>query len=87
MAESGNSQKQYNVRFENNNSKRCDGKEVWLDATILDELYDSSKLFNGANITVPWRGKGGKITHWKAVYIDPVSAKQQGIMITCAHTA
>ena len=87
MAEIGSSQKQYTVRFENNNSKHWDGKEVWLDAMILDELYDSSKLFNGANITVSWKGKGGKITHWKVVYIDPVSIKQQGIMITCAHTA
>ena len=87
MAASGlSSEKQYIVRFENNSSKRWDGKEVWLDATILDELYDSSELFNGANITVPWRGKGGKITHWKAVFIDP-SIKQQGTMTTRAHTA
>ena len=57
MAESESSQKQYIVRFENNNSKRWNGKEVWLDATISDELYNTSELFNGANITVPWKGK------------------------------
>ena len=82
MAESESSQKRYIVRFENNNSKRWDGKEVWLDATILDELYSTSELFNGANITVPWKGKGGKITHWKVVFIDP-SVKRKGNDNTC----
>ena len=61
----------YIVRYENNNSKRWDGKEVWLDAEIIDELYESSELFHGANIVVPWKYKGGKITHWKAIFIDP----------------
>jgi len=68
--------KQYVVRFENNNSKRWDGKEVWLDSEILDELYDSTELFHGANITVPWKCKGGRITHWKAVFINPNSPQQ-----------
>ena len=85
MAESESLQKRYIVRLENNNSKRWDGKEVWLDATILDELYSTSELFNGANITVPWKGKGGKITHWKAVFIDP-SIKQIGNDNTCTYS-
>lgn len=71
MAEGESSSQQYVVRFNNNNSKRWDGKEVWLDPEVLDELYDSSELFDGANITVPWKGKGGKISHWNAVFIDP----------------
>lgn len=72
MAEgSRSSNKKYVVRFDGNNSKRWDGKEVWLDPEILDELYDSSELYNGANISVPWKGKGGKISHWNAVFVDP----------------
>ena len=55
--------KQCIVRFKNNNSKRWDGKEVRLDSEILDELCDSTKLFHGANITVTWKCKGGRITH------------------------
>ena len=64
---------QYIIRFE---SKRWDGKEVWLDSEILDELYNSSELFHGANITVPWKCKGGIIIHWKAVFINPNSPQQ-----------
>ena len=85
MAESESLQKWYIVRFKNNNSKHWDEKEVWLDATILDQLHSTSELFNGANITVPWKGKGGKITHWKAVFIDP-SVKQKGNDNTCTYS-
>ena len=62
--------KHYVVRFEGNKSKRWDGKEVWLDAEVLDELYDATELVNGANVVVPFRGKGGKITHWNAVFVE-----------------
>ena len=62
---------QYIVHFDGNNSKRWDGKEVWLDTEVLDELYESSELFHGANVIVPWKGKGGKISHWKGVFVDP----------------
>ena len=71
--EGESSSKQYIVRFNDNNSKRWDGKEVWLDTKILNELYDSSELFDDANIIVPCKGKGGKISHWNAVFIDPNS--------------
>jgi len=63
--------KRHLVRFEDNNSKKWDGKEVWLDAYVLDELYDSKELLHGAKISVPFKGKGGKITHWNAIYVDP----------------
>ena len=49
------SSQQHIVRFKGNNSKRWDGKEVWLDTEVLDELYDSNKLFDGANVIVPWK--------------------------------
>ena len=61
--------KHYIVRFEGNNSKRWDGKESWVEAEILDELYSEAELVHGAEIMVPWRSKG-KITHWKGVFID-----------------
>ena len=38
--------------FENNKSKRWDRKEVWLDAMILDELYNSSEQFNGPLLAI-----------------------------------
>lgn len=62
--------KRYIVRFEGNNSKRWDGKEIWIEAEVLDELYSEAELVHGAEITMPWRSKG-KITHWKAIFVDP----------------
>ena len=35
----GGKPKHYCVRYEGNNLKRWDGKEKWLEATALDELY------------------------------------------------
>ena len=62
--------KSYVVRFEGNSSKRWDGKEVYINAEVLDELYSKEELVHGAPVTVPWKSKG-KISHWKAIYIDP----------------
>ena len=53
MAEGEGSSQQYIVCFKGNNSKRWDGKEVWLDTKVLDELYDSSELFDGVNVIAP----------------------------------
>ena len=58
------------MQFQGNNSKRWDGKETWVEASILDELYDQAELVHGAEITVPWKSKG-KITQWKGIFIDP----------------
>ena len=62
--------KRYVVRFEGNNSKKWDGKEVWLDAEVLDELYSENELVHGCTITVPWKSKKN-ITHWNAIFINP----------------
>ena len=62
--------KRYIVRFEGNNSKRWDGKETWIEAEVLDELYSEAELVHGAEIMVPWKSKG-KITHWKGIFVDP----------------
>ena len=62
--------KGYIVCFEGNSSKRWDGKEVYINAEVLDELYSEEELVHGAPVTVPWKSKG-KISHWKAIYVDP----------------
>jgi len=48
------------VRFEGNNSKKWDGKEVWLDPYVFDELYDPKELLHGAKLSVPFKVRGGK---------------------------
>ena len=68
--------KSYVVRFEGNSSKRWDGKEVYSNAEVLDELYSKEELVHSAQVTVPWKSKG-KISHWKAIYIDPSAPTQQ----------
>ena len=70
-----NGEKSYIVRFEGNSSKRWDGKEVYINADVLDELYSEYELVHGAPVTVPWKSKG-KITHWKAIYIDSSHTQQ-----------
>lgn len=67
--------KSYVVRFEGNSSKKWDGKEVYINAEVLDELYSEEELVHGAPVTVPWKSKG-KISHWKAIYIDPTHTQQ-----------
>jgi len=57
----------YIVRFEGNDLYKWDGKEVYIDKEVLDELYDSSELVHGAKIS--WL-KGGKLTHWNAIFVD-----------------
>ena len=71
------------VRFEGNNSKRWDGKETWIEAEILDELYSEAGLKHGAEIMVPWRSKG-KITHWKGIFVDQNVSTPAGICMYVA---
>ena len=66
--------KSYIVRFEGNNSHKWDGKEAYVEREVLDELYDSTKLIHGAKLLYPWRGKGGKLTHWNAIFVESGSA-------------
>ena len=74
MATECDKEKRYVVRFQGNNSKKWDGKETWIDASVLDELYDEAELVHGAEITVPWKSKG-KITHWKGIFVDSEAQK------------
>ena len=64
--------KSYVVQFEGNNSRKWDGKKVYIEREVLDELYNSTKLIHGAKILYPWRGKDRKLTHWNAIFVDPV---------------
>ena len=34
--------KHHCIRYAENNSNRWDGKEIWLEVTVLDELYEST---------------------------------------------
>ena len=51
-------------------------KEMWLDVEVLDKLYESNELYHGTNVTVPWKGKGEKISHWKGVFVDSTVAQE-----------
>ena len=72
----------YCVRYEGNNSKRWDGKEIWLEATVLDELYEPTQLTYGSHVSIPWKGKGGRISYWNAVIVNPNATKQHGRHLT-----
>ena len=42
----------YCVRYEGNNSKRWDGKEIWIEATVLEELYEPYQLTSGSHASI-----------------------------------
>lgn len=60
----------YCVRYEGNNSKRWDWREIWIDADYMEELYEPSALVPGYKVLLPWQQKNS-ITHWNAVVVDP----------------
>ena len=58
----GTSSKQlerYCLKYEDNNSKRWDGREILVDKSYLESLYDTDELQPGMLVTLPWTGKGG----------------------------
>ena len=58
------------VRYEGNNSKRWDGKEIFLEASVLEDLYEPAQLMHGSHVTIPWKGKGGRVSNWNAVIVN-----------------
>ena len=60
---------QYFVKYENNISKKWDGKVVSMDQESLEDLCDEKDLFVGSKIQVPWTAKG-KTTFWNGVIVD-----------------
>ena len=71
----------YCVKYQNNNSKRWDGREIRVDSEYLESLYDPSLLVPGFEVSIPWKGKN-TTTHWKAVIVDLTTSKT---MYTTAH--
>lgn len=66
------------VRFEGNQSKRWDGKEVLIDYDWIKEEVDATQLLPGSTINIPWPIKGGEIQNWKGIVvnIDDASVSQ-----------
>lgn len=59
------------VRFEGNQSKRWDGKEVLIDYDWIKEIVDVTKLVPGNTVTIPWpTAKGGDIQNWRGVVVN-----------------
>ena len=63
--------KHHGVRYEGNNSNRWEGKEIWLEVTVLDELYESTQLTHENQVTILWKGKGSRISYRIAVIVNP----------------
>ena len=58
------------LRFEGNQSKRWDGKEVLIDYDWMKEQIDATQLFLGNAINIPWPIKGGETQIWKGVVVS-----------------
>ena len=72
----------YLVQYENNSSKRWDGRVLYIDGEWLESLYQPSKLSIGSKVKLPWSRKKGRITYWNGVIVDLNStAIEQGMVI------
>ena len=67
----------YCVRFEGNNSKRWDGKQIMLEREWLESLYSQEDLCPGKVVELPWEQKGAGCVKWRAVIVDS-AAKSRG---------
>lgn len=65
------------LKYEGNNSKRWDGREILVDKAYLESLYtDDHELQPGQLVKLPWTGKGGRVSSWKArIVAESTSAK------------
>ena len=62
----------YYIQYENNNSKRWDGKVIQLEGEWLESLYQREELLPGKKVVLPWQGKSGSpIQHWNGVVVAP----------------
>ena len=62
--------KTYCIQYENNNSKRWDGKRVLINGQRLHSVCDMSEIHCGDKIKLPWTAKKGKVQYWNAVVVD-----------------
>ena len=60
----------YCIKYVHNNSKKWDGRRLWLDGAWLEELYPAEELLPGKAITLPWHKKGGEVSYWSAVVVE-----------------
>lgn len=69
---------QYCVEFINNNSRKWDGKRVWLEGDWLSEMFDVDELVPGKKITLPFPSpnQSGKTKDWNAVVVNPDEMQQ-----------
>ena len=74
MLPTGQMETKYCVRYEGNQSKRWDGREITLDGAWLESLYRPAELIPGKQLSLPWHGKGGRVQSWKAVLISSTCA-------------
>ena len=63
-------QEKYCIKYQDNNSKRWDGREIWVNAEFIEDHYDPQDLVPGFKVSFPWKSKN-KITNWNAVIVDP----------------
>lgn len=63
--------RKYCVLYENNSSKKWDGKKVMIDGETLESLYSIEDLVLGKSVVIPWPGRGGKVEDWKGILVDP----------------
>ena len=62
--------KTYCIQYENNISKRWDGKRVLIDGQWLHSVCDISEIHFSDKIKLPWTAKKGKVQYWNAVVVD-----------------
>lgn len=73
MSDTAKRPEKYCVRYQNSSSKRWDGKIIWVNANWMEELYVASELVSGLKVKLPWANKGGRMSYWNAVVVDPQS--------------
>ena len=62
--------KTYCIQYENNKSKRWDGKRVLIDGQWLHSVCNISEIHCSDKIKLPWTAKKGKVQYWNAVVVD-----------------
>ena len=53
------------ISFPSHLFQEVDGKEILLDAEWLEGLYSKLELVEGKELSLPWQGKGGRVTYWR----------------------
>ena len=62
--------KTYCVKYKNNSFKRWDGKTAMIYGESLHSVCNTSEVYCGDKVKLPWTAKKGKIQYWNAVVVD-----------------